>query len=322
MIRKQIISIFVPSYNEEENIVRAYQKLIIMMKAIPKYDYEIIFADNMSTDQSRNIIYSIAKKDKKVTALFMSRNFTAEYTAQAAMKQAIGDIMTFVDCDLQDPPEIIPKFIKEWEKGADVVIGVRNKINDKFIMKLARKSFYLIVRKLARIDMPLNVGGFCLLDRKVIDAMNSFPEKVRFFRGLRAWVGFRVAKVGYERQKREFGKSKNSIYDYLKDTQRAILGFSYVPLDVITTIGFSLVSVSFVFLAFYLFIVFYKGNPVNASIPIFTALIFFGGIQMLAISIIGKYIQVILEEVKNRPTYIIEEIINDHRKNKIIQHNR
>lgn len=311
---KKIISVIVPTFNEEENIEFAYRELIKIFRQIPQYDYEIIFVDNFSSDNSKDLLRKIANKDKKVTAIFMSRNFTSEYSSQAAMKHTIGDAVTVVDCDLQDPPEVILQFISEWEKGYQVVIGIRDKINDTFIMTIVRKLFYIIFKKFANIEMPINAGSFCLLDRKVMDVINSFPEKNRFFRGLRAWVGFKVAKVNYERKARKFGESKNRIRDYLGDAQRGLLGFSFIPLDIITSLGLLLVFFSFIFIIGYLFLVFFYGNPINASIPILTSIVFFGGIQMMAISIVGKYIQIIFEEVKNRPTYIIDEIINDHQK--------
>ena len=313
---KKILSIVVPTFNEEANIGYAYKRLIKMVKSIPKYDYEIVFVDNFSQDRSPEIIKKIASKDKKVTAILMSRNFTSEYSSQAAMARAIGDMITVVDCDLQDPPEIVLKFIKEWEKGYDIVIGVRPKINDTLIMTWVRKIFYFVFKKMANIDMPLNAGSFCLIDKRVNDVINSLPERNRFFRGLRAWVGFRVKEVPYERKGRAHGESKNTVFDYLRDAQRGLLGFSFIPLDLITTFGFLLVTLSFVFIIIYLSLVVLIGNPINASIPILLAVFFFGAIQLLAISIVGKYIQIIFEEVKRRPTYIIDEIINDHQKSR------
>lgn len=312
---KKILSIIVPVFNEELNIEFAYSKLTSVMKMVPKYGYEIIFVDNASQDNSRTIIKKLCERDRKVTAIFLSRNFTSEYSSQAAMKQAIGNALTVVDCDLQDPPEIIIKFLIEWEKGAELVIGVRKKIADSTLMKIIRKSFYIIFKKMANIDMPLDAGSFCLMDKKVADVINGLPEKNRFFRGLRAWVGFRTVFIEYERKARKFGKSKNNIFDYLRDSQRGLLGFSFIPLDVMTTFGFLLVLISFIFLLLYLSVVIIYGNPIHAQIPILMAIIFFGGIQMLAISIVGKYIQIIFEEVKNRPTYIIDKIINNHRRN-------
>lgn len=313
MVNKKIISIVVPTYNEEDNIEYAYKEIIKVLKTIPRYDYEILFVDNYSTDKSRNIIKSLAKRNKKITAIFMSRNFTSEYSSHAAMKQAIGDILTIVDCDLQDHPEIIPKFLKKWEEGFPIVIGVRNIINDTFLMKYVRKLFYVIFKKMANIEMPLNAGTFCLLDRKVLDVIVDLPEKNRFFRGLRAWVGFKTAYVEYERKVRKFGKTKNSFFDYIRDAQRGLLGFSFIPLDLMSTIGFTITFFSFVLAIGYLSWVIFFGNPINASIPIMLSIFVFGGIQMLGISIVGKYIQIVFEEVKNRPSYVIEEILNNHK---------
>lgn len=311
---KKIISIVVPTYNEELNIEYAYKELKKMLLTIPRYDYEIIFVDNFSTDRSRDLITKLTKKDKKVTAIFLSRNFTSEYSSHAAMNQAIGDVLTIVDCDLQDPPEVIKKFIKEWEKGYPVVVGVRNIINDTFIMKVVRRFFYIILKKMANIEMPLNAGTFCLLDRKILDVIVNLPERNRFFRGLRAWIGFKTAYVEYEREKRKFGQTKNSISDYIRDAQKGLLGFSFIPLDLMTTFGFFLTIFSFIFAIGYLFWVIFFGNPINASIPIMLSIFVFGGIQMLGISIVGKYVQIIFEEVKRRPPYIVEEILNDHRR--------
>lgn len=318
-MRKKILSIVVPTYNEEENVEYAYREIRKMLAAIPAYDYEIIFVDNYSSDRSREIIKKITRKDNKVTAIFLSRNFTSEYSSHAAMKQAIGDILTIVDCDLQDHPSVIPKFIKQWEKGNLIVVGIRNIINDTFLMKTVRKTFYIILKKLANIDMPLNAGTFCLIDRKVLDVIIALPERNRFFRGLRAWTGFKTAYIEYERRKRKFGKTKNSLLDYIRDAQRGILGFSFVPLDIMTTFGFISVIISFLFLLGYLFIVIFFGNPLRAQIPLMLAIVFFGGIQMLSISIVGKYIQIIFEEVKGRPPYVIENILNDHRTKKLIK---
>jgi len=316
MVNKKILSIVVPTYNEEDNIGYAYKEIIKVLKTIPKYNYEIIFVDNYSTDRSRNIIKSLVKKDRKVTAIFMSRNFTSEYSSHAAMKQAIGDALTILDCDLQDHPKELPRFIRKWEEGYPIVVGVRNVINDNLIMKIVRKLFYIILKRIANIEMPLNAGTFCLLDRKVLDVIVNLPERNRFFRGLRAWVGFKTAYIEYERSIRKYGSTKNSIFDYIRDAQSGLLGFSFIPLDLMTTFGFIVTVFSFIFAISYLLWAIFFGNPINASIPIMLSIFVFGGIQILGISIVGKYIQIVFQEVKKRPSYIIEEILNNHRKNK------
>lgn len=314
MANKKVLSIVVPTFNEEDNINFAYKEIIKVLKTIPKYDYEIIFVDNYSTDRSRSIIELLANKDKKITAIFMSRNFTSEYSSHAAMKQAIGDMLTIVDCDLQDHPEIIPRFVKKWELGFPVVVGVRNVINDSFIMKFVRKLFYVIFKKMSNIEMPLNAGTFCLLDRKVLNVIIDLPEKNRFFRGLRSWAGFKTAYVEYERRIRKYGSTKNTLFDYIRDAQRGLLGFSFIPLDLMSTFGFLITFFSFILAIAYLSWVIFFGNPINASIPIMLSIFVFGGIQMLGISIVGKYVQIVFEEVKNRPSYVIEKIVNNHKR--------
>ena len=176
--------------------------------------------------------------------------------------------------------------------------------------------YYKILDKFSEVKIPRNVGDFRLVDRKVLDVITELPERNRFFRGLRAWVGFKTAYVEYERRVRKFGKTKNTFFDYIRDAQRCLLGFSFIPLDLMSTLGFLLTFFSFVLAIGYLSWVIFFGNPINASIPIMLSIFVFGGIQMLGISIVGKYIQIVFEEVKNRPQYVIEEILNNHQKNK------
>lgn len=244
----------------------------------------------------------------------MSRNFGGEYSSLAGMRAASGDAIVVLDCDLQDPPELILDFAKEWEKGSEVVIGFRKDIEDNLIMKTIRKTFYVVMRKISNIDIPLNAGTYSLVDKKVINVINNLPEKNRFFRGLRAWAGFKSAKVEYKRKERKFGKSQNSFIDYIRDAERGIFGFSYVPLEIVTYFGFLLVAGSFTFIIGYVTLFLFLGNPIPGFMTIISLITLLGGIQILAISIVGKYILIIFEETKNRPEYVIREIINDHRK--------
>jgi len=303
-VKKKIISVVIPTYNEELNIDNAYFKVKEVFQKLPDYDYEIVFADNCSTDSSQKLIRKIAKKDKKVTAVFLSRNFGGEYSSLAGMKVTTGSATTVLDCDLQDPPELIIDFIKQWEKGNEVVIGYRRHIEEKLLIKPLRIIFYKLFKLISNIDIPLNAGTFSLVDRRVMEIINNLPERNRFFRGLRAWAGFKVAKVEYVRRKRKY------------DAERGFFGFSFVPLEIVTYIGFVLVIVSFIFLIGYILLFFLLSNPVPGFMTIISLITFLGGIQILAISIIGKYVQIIFEETKSRPPFIIREIINDHRSQK------
>ncbi|MFA6016661.1 MAG: glycosyltransferase family 2 protein [Patescibacteria group bacterium] len=304
------ISICVPCFNEEENIVLMYEKLKQITSKNKKYIFEFIFTDNKSTDNTRQLIKNLALKDKRVKGIFFSRNFGSESSGQAALNYAIGDAFIALSCDFQDPPEMILKFIKKWEEGYDVVMGSYFDNKEFFLMTIIRKIFYQVFKKIAEIKVPTNVTGFGLLDKKVVLALKTLPEKYRFTRGLTAWVGFKQTFIPYKRKKRERGKSSYSFFDYIKQAERGIFGFSYLILDLMVYGGLVITTLSFLFIVGYLYAVVVIGNPIKASIPTMLAIVFFGGIQLLAISIIGKYIQVIVEETKNRPMYIVEEIVN------------
>jgi len=308
-IKKQI-TISVPCFNEEGNIKNTYNRLKFIVSSLKRYDFEFVFVDNGSQDKTKKIIEELAKKDKKVKGVFLSRNFGPEASSKASFDYATGDAVIWVAADLQEPPELIPRFIEKWEKGYDVVLGQYKKIDDSLFMTWARRSFYKLFKKISNIEVPINVIGFGLYSRKVVNALRSLPEKYRFERGLTMWVGFKKTFIPYERKRRVNGKSSYSLIDYVKHSERGVFGFSYLPLDLLVYIGFILTGLSFLFIIGYLITVLFFGNPINASIPIMLAIVFFGGVNMLGLSIIGKYVQVIVEEVKNRPVYMVDETVN------------
>lgn len=307
---KQKITVGIPCYNEEENVPLIYKKLKEVVKKLDYYRIFFLFIDNCSTDKTREKISILTKKDKNVKAVFLSRNFGPEASGAAILDHANADALIIIPCDLQDPPELIPELIKKWEEGYNIILGQYKKIEEYYFMTFARKMFYRIYKTISNIEVPINVTGFGLIDKKVISALKLLPEKYRFGRGLMMWVGFKRAFIPYERQKRINGKSSYSFFDYVKHSERGVFGFSYLPLDLIVYIGFVLTFLSFIFIIGYLFTVFVFGNPINASIPLMLVTVFFGGINLMALSIIGKYVQVIVEETKDRPVYIVDELIN------------
>ncbi len=308
------ITICVPCYNEEANVISAYKAIKAVTEKIKGFRFEYIFVDNGSLDKTRSLIRKIARQDKRVMAVFLSRNFGPEASGQAAYDAATGDAVMGLACDLQDPPELIPQFIKKWQEGYDIVWGAYKRGVDGPVMTWLRRNFYRVFKTISTIDVPTNVTGFGLIDKKVILALRSLPEKYRFGRGLAAWVGFKKTFIPYEKRRRERGKSSYSFIDYIKAAERGVFGFSYLPLDFITYVGFILMMVSFLFIFAYLVLFFLYGNPIKGSVTILVSIIFFGGIQLFALSIIGKYILIIVEEVKARPTYIIEEVVNGLKK--------
>lgn len=308
-MNKKTISIGIPCFNEELNVEKAFTSLKKITDKINKYNFEYIFTDNGSTDNTRNLITKIVKHNFNVSGVFLSRNFGPTASGQACLDNAGGDAFIFYECDMQDPPELIQNFIKKWEEGYEIVYGVRTKIEDFFIIFILRKAFYRIFRAISNIDVPVDAGGYSLISKRAIEALKLLPEKYRFDRGLRAWVGFKSIGLTYQRKKRIRGKSSYNLFEYIKFSERGIFGFSYLPLDMIIYSGFILVGFSFIAIIVYLLLCFLYGNPIKGSITVLVSIIFFGGIQLLAISILGKYIQVIVEEVKSRPLYIIDKII-------------
>ena len=211
-MRKKLITFALPCYNEELNVAPAYEALQRVAKKHPAYEFEYVFVDNRSLDRTREEITKLAKKDKHVVGVYLSRNFGPEGSIQAGLDTAHGDAVIVYESDMQDPPEVIHQFIKRWEHGFDAVVGVRTKIEDNMVMTFFRKTFYKIFKSISNIEVPVNAGSFALIDRKVLRAINTLPEKYRFHRGLRAWVGFKTDYVTYERRARTRGKSS---YTYL-----------------------------------------------------------------------------------------------------------
>lgn len=308
-MKKKTITIGVLCFNEETNVAPVYNELVRVTNKNKKYNYEFLYSDNGSTDNTRAEIRKISAKDKRVIGICLSRDFGPEASGQVLLDHSSGDAFVMYEGDMQDPPDMILDFIKQWEKGFDVVVGIREKIDDLFLMSAIRKLYYKVFKAISNIEVPINAGSFGLLDKKVVDAMNRLPEKYRFFRGLRAWVGFKTAYVIYERKRRLRGKSYYNLFRYLHLAERSFFGFSYLPLDIIVYLGLIIVTISFLWLIGYLSSFFLFGQTIKESTLILLSVILFGGIQLFALSIIGKYIQVIVEETKARPVYIIEEII-------------
>jgi dolichol-phosphate mannosyltransferase len=231
------------------------------------------------------------------------------------MRVATGDAVVLLDGDLQDPPELIEEFYGKWREGYDVVYGTRVKRDATLFLQFAYKLFYRTFRAASYVPVPLDAGDFSLMDRRVVDALNQMPESNRFMRGLRAWVGFRQVGVPYVRPERMFGRTTNSLMKNLGWARRAILSFSFVPLELITFLALVVVAVSFVAILVEIVIRVLAPSTVPSGLTtVIVIVLFIGGIQLLCLSIIGSYLAHIYEEVKRRPPFIVESILNDPRK--------
>lgn len=307
---KKKLSPIIACYRDAPTIRILYERLVAVCKKIG-VDYEIIFVNDRSPDNAREILEELAAQDKKVTVIHHARNFGSQSAFTSGMRIATGDAVVLLDGDLQDPPELIEQFYQKWQEGYRVVYGVRIKRETTPFLKIAYKVFYRIFRALSYVSIPVDSGDFSLLDRSVVDALNSLPENNRFLRGLRAWVGFKQTGVPYVRPERMFGKSTNSLLKNLGWARKAIFSFSYAPLDFITWLA--LVSVGSAFAGIiYQIILRFLGPDLTPSgfTTLIVLILFIGGIQLLCLSIVGSYLSHIYDEVKRRPSYIVESILN------------
>lgn len=317
MLTRKKISIIPVGYKEEGNIRELYRRLTKEMKNITP-NYEIIYVNDGSPDKSQEILEKLARKDKKLTVVLHSRNFGAQNAFTTGMKQAIGDAVVLMDSDLQDPPELIKSFVKKWLDGYDVVYGVRRKREKSmgWIMEQVYHLFYVIFSKLSYIKVPMDVGDFSLMDRKVVEHINSLPEKDRFMRGLRAWVGFKQTGISYARPERFSGSSVSTtnIFKGFWWARRAIFSFSYAPLEWVFYIAVFSVAISLLAAFFYVLTYFLQPGAPKGFLTILVAILFLGSVQLVVLSFISEYLRRIFEEVKSRPVSITQKIINDHRK--------
>ncbi len=305
-----LCSVVVPVYNEEPVIQETYKRLKTVMDSI-NGPYELIFVNDGSRDATAKLARSICAGDKNVKFIDFSRNFGHQIAITAGMDYAAGDAIVVIDADLQDPPEVIPEMIKKWKEGYDVVFGKRIKRQgETFFKKLTAKLFYRFLRSMTDVDIPVDTGDFRLIDRKVCNALKSINEKNRYIRGIISWLGFKHTGVEFVREKRFAGETKYPLKKMLKFAFDAVTSFSYKPLRLASYTGVTISFLSFV----YLLVVLYQRLFTNTTIAGWASLLavslFFNGIILIILGIVGEYIGRIYDEVKGRPLYIVRDALN------------
>jgi polyisoprenyl-phosphate glycosyltransferase len=306
------ISVVVTCYNEAENIGPMHERLSAVFQSLDRYDYEILFVDNDSIDDSPRVLSALAEKDSRVKVLFLSRNFgSPQPSFLAGLTHCRGHAAVLLHGDIQDPPEMIPRFVEHWEQGYEVVYGVSRR-RDGFgpITNLVFRSFYALLARMAYISIPLNAGEFSLIGRRAIDELLKIDEYDYYIRCLRAYVGFRQTGIEYERSARSRGKSTQSPLMLLWWAKTLIVNFSFKPLEWIALLAMGVVLVAFV--SIIVFLISYAIHPDSPrGIPtLFVLILFLGGVQLLALSVVAEYLAKIFLEVKRRPRYIVREAIN------------
>ena len=307
-------SVIIPVFDEEKSLPELYRRVTEAMEKIGA-PYEMIFVDDGSRDASLPLLRSFLEKDHRVKIISFSRNFGQQPAVTAGINLAQGGAAIILDADLQDPPELIEQMIGKWKEGFEVVYAVRTRRKENLIRRAAYAFFYRLLRKMAAIEIPLDAGDFCLIDRKVMDCLNSLPEKNRFVRGLRSWVGFRQTGLQFEREERYSGDSKYTLGKLLKLALDGILSFSHVPLKVFTFTGLVFCVIGLIDLII-LCLSSFVSPPLPRLVLAFSTMVFIlGGIQLTGIGILGEYLARVYDEVKGRPLYVVKEMMGfDRRK--------
>jgi len=308
---KKLISIVSACYNEEENVEQLHDQIVEVMSSLPLYDYEHIYIDNASTDQTIPLLRKITEKDKHVKVILNARNFGHIRSPYYGLLQANGDVVISMSSDLQDPPTLISEFIKKWEAGFKVVMAIKTSSQESRLVYSLRTFYYKLLRKLSDVQLIENFTGFGCYDRKIIDILKQMNDPYPYFRGLIADIGFPAAMIEFDQPKRKKGRTKNNFYTLF---DMAMLGFTNntkIPLRLATMLGFLSAAISFLIGLFYLV---YKllnwQNFQLGSAPVVIGLFFFGAIQLLFLGIVGEYIGAIYTQVLHRPLVIENERIN------------
>jgi polyisoprenyl-phosphate glycosyltransferase len=299
-----LLSVVAPVYNEEQLIELFVQRACA---ALADYTFELVLVDDGSTDATPQLLDRVADQDPRVRVVHLSRNFGHQAALTAGLEHAIGDVVAMIDADLQDPPELIPTMIEQWQQGSDVVYAVRQHRQGETAFKLATASwFYKLFDKLAQVNLEPNSGDFRLLDRAALDALLAMTERSRFLRGMTVWVGFTQTAVPYERDARHAGETKYTLRKMLRFSLDAIASFSHLPLQLATYVGIMSAGVAFIAIPVVIGL-----RLVDSYLPGFgsltIAILLLGGIQLIALGVIGEYVGRIYDEVKHRPLYIVRE---------------
>jgi polyisoprenyl-phosphate glycosyltransferase len=301
------LSVVIPVFNEEENITVLHSRLTAVLENTHT-DYEIIFVDDGSSDNSLNQLQNLSVNDKRVLVVELARNFGHQVAISAGLDFARGEAVAVMDGDLQDPPEALPQFIAKWRQGYDVVYGIRERRKENWLKRIAYASFYRLLRRVSNIEIPLDSGDFCIMDRRVVDLLRGMPERNRFIRGIRSWVGLNQAGLPIERHARIAGKPKYTFRRLMLLALDGLVSFSYLPLRIITILGFSISLLSIFAAVFYAVkrLITGLGPPGFATLVV--AVFLLAGVQLITMGVIGEYVGRIFEEVKQRPLYVVRKI--------------
>ena len=306
VIFPRVISVVVPIFNEQENLPELRRRVTAALEQTGE-QWELVLVNDGSRDRSAEMIRQFHAEDPRIKLVDLSRNFGHQPAVTAGVHHARGDCVILIDGDLQDPPEVIPDMVKSWRAGNEVVLGERSSRTDGGARGVGFKLFYPVLRAMTDLPSAPDAGIFGLMDRRVVDEFNKLPERNRFIPGLRSWLGFRQASVTYDRTDRAAGKPKQTLRRLIHYAMDAIFSFSYRPLRWVTYLGVFVSTITFGLGLWYIFDFFYHAKQITGFTTIIVCVLFLGGVQMIAIGIVGEYIGRIYEEIKQRPLYVVRE---------------
>jgi dolichol-phosphate mannosyltransferase len=307
MNEKPVYSIVVPMYNEESSLPVLYERIMKVMDTTGE-SWEFVMVDDGSSDGTADLIREYAEKDKRVRPVIFARNFGQQSAVKAGLDYTRGQAVVVIDADLQDPPEVILQLIEKWKEGYEVIYAQRTvREGETFFKKLTARMFYRLINRITDISLPLDTGFFRLLDRRVVNEINKLTEHHRFFRGLSIWVGFKQIAVPYKREARYAGETKYPLRKMLSLAMTAITGFSFLPLQAATYLGFISSGISIIAIPVVIVMRLLGNQSFLGQATTLIAVLFLGGVQLIFLGILGEYIGRIYDEVRNRPHYIVRE---------------
>jgi dolichol-phosphate mannosyltransferase len=307
-----VISVVAPVYNERGTLAELHRRLTEVLAAVGPY--EIVLVDDGSSDGSWDALLQLAATDSHLRLLRLSRNFGHQAALSAGLDAARGDAIVLMDADLQDPPELIPQLVAKWRDGFDVVYAIRSEREGEARLRLASISlFYRLLHRISPTSIPENAGDFRLLSRRAADAITAMPERARFLRGMTSWIGYRQTGVPYTREARFAGESKYPPRKLLRLALDGITSFSTAPIKLVTALGFALVVFCVGVLAWTLYVRFFTSHHPQGWTSVIAVVLLLGGVQLLSLGVIGQYVARIFDETKQRPLYLVDEVVENVR---------
>ncbi|MCC7054299.1 MAG: glycosyltransferase family 2 protein [Gemmatimonadaceae bacterium] len=307
-VRHPLISVVIPCFNEAEVIMATFERLMHVLGNRPEFTVELIFVDDGSCDGTTELLHGLHQRCEKVQVLTFARNFGHQVAVSAGLDHARGNAVVLIDADLQDPPELIPRMVERWMAGIDVVYGVRQeRMGDSRFKRATAALFYRLLNRISEISIPVDTGDFRLMDRKVVDIINRMPERDRFIRGMVAWAGFSQEPLPYAREPRFAGTTKYPLTKMLTFALDGMSSFSTGPLRIATWCGFAAALIAFGGMSYAITARIFTNAWVPGWAALFVAVMFLGGIQLIALGIMGEYIGRIFMQSKARPLYVVQE---------------